>query len=68
MTAELVGIGGSLTIGSSRQKVKTKEFPIGWKDLSQTWQENRYMSSIRLQKMHFLIFTFISDHRGLLEE
>lgn len=34
MTAELVGTGGSLMIGSSRQKVKTKELPIGWKDLS----------------------------------
>lgn len=30
MTAELVGTGGSLMIGSLRQKVKTKELPIGW--------------------------------------
>lgn len=34
MTAEFAGTGGSLVIGSLRQKVKTKELPIGWKDLS----------------------------------
>lgn len=64
MTAELAGTGGSSMIGSSRQKVKTKELPIGWKDLSQTWQKNKYRSLIRLQKIHFLIFAFTSDHKG----
>lgn len=39
MTAELTGTGGSLTIGSSRQKVKTKELPIGWKDLSEAYRK-----------------------------
>lgn len=64
MTAELVGTGGSLTIGSLRQKVKTKELPIGWKDLSQSWQENKYTSLVRLQKIWVLIFAFTSNHRS----